>query len=60
MEPIVKKRSVKRLGYVDDIVSLYVVGDIYTAYEKLREDYWELLGLSETEGSPFNPKKIEV
>ena len=60
MEPIVKKRGAKRLGYVDDIASLYVAGDIYTVYEKLREDYWELLGLSEIEGSPFNLKKIEI
>ena len=60
MEPIVKKRGVKHSRYVDDIASIYIVSDIRTAYERLKKDYRELLDLRESEGSPFNPKKIEV
>ena len=60
MEPIVKKRGVKRTGYTDDIGSIYTAGDIHIAYEKLKEDYQELLSHGEAEGSPFNLKKTEV
>ncbi len=60
MEPVVKKRGVKRSKYTDDIALIYAVNDIPTAYEKLKADYRELLDLGESEGSPFNPKKTKV
>ena len=37
-----------------------MASNIRTAYEKLKKDYIELLEYGELEGSPFNPKKIEV
>ena len=55
-----KKRGAKRARYADDIASMYIAGDVRTAYEKLKADYRELLDLGESEGSPFNPKKTEV
>ena len=60
MELIVRKRGVKRVGYIDDIKSIYITGDIYIVYEKLKKDYTKLLEYRELEGSPFNLKKIEV
>ena len=54
------KRDAKRFRYIDDIESIYIAGDIRTAYEKLKKDYIELLEYGESEGSPFNPKKIKV
>ena len=41
-------------------MSLYVASDILIAFEKLKKDFRELMDLGETEGSPFNPIKIEV
>ena len=60
MEPIVRKRNVRRSSYVDDITSTYAVEDINITYEKLKKDYQELLSYGEAEGSPFNLKKMEV
>ena len=60
MEPIVRKYGAKRSGYIDDVKSIYVAGDIQTAWKKLKEDYLELLESGELEGFPFNPKKTEV
>ena len=60
MEPIVRKHSVKRSGYIDDIKLIYVAEDINKAYKKLKKDYCKLLEYGEAKGSPFNPKKTEV
>ena len=60
VEPIVKKHGIKRSSYIDDIVSTYAAENISIVYEKLKKDYIALLEYRELEGSPFNPKKIEV
>ena len=60
VELIIQKRGAKRAGYTDNIKLIYITGDIHIAYEKLKEDYQELLSHGEAEGSPFNPKKTEV
>ena len=60
MKPIVRKPNARRTRYTNDIKSIYVTSDIRIAYEKLKKDYVALLEYGELEGSPFNPKKIEV
>ena len=60
MEPIVRKYSAKRFGYVDNIKLIYIVEDINKAYKKLKKDYYKLLEYREAKGSPFNLKKTEV
>ena len=60
IEPIVRKYSVKRSSYTDNIKLIYVIEDINKAYEKLKKDYYELLEYREAKGSPFNLKKTEV
>src|SRR6185437_8330987 len=61
MEPIAKlPRAQRRFCYADDLLSLYTGMTVDEVIEKVFEDYDILLGMGQSLGSLFNPKKTEI
>ena len=60
IEPILKAPGAPRFGYADDLLLLYTGRNLSKCIAKLEREYYRLMELGESIGSPFNPEKTEV